>query len=506
MAVLDTEVELKLRLLAPEAWAEVFSVPAVAALLLTSPQDERLESWYYDTEEGDLQEAGLAYRIRLERGRWVATVKADSSAAGGLHERREWNVTVDGPEPRYDYFRETEAGQLLTATGCGAPLTPRFSTVFDRRRADVALGDSRIEVAADRGAILAGGREEAIAEVELELKAGSAAAVLALGAELARQLPLAVEPRSKYHRALVLAGLDEGFGPVVTPPLDPEDAVVPAVRGLVAVQIHAVLAAYEFFTANGKEAEALHRLRVELRRLRSLIAFAKPLTDQTEYEAWQSELRALSRATHDLREADVIGEAWREMLAARAPLAPPPWLAMLLATERDKLLADLHGNLGQGRVTGSLLAFWAWLADDRSLRPCDDNLKDYAASRLGSWLDDMRSAGKDVGLDDTAALHSLRIEGKKLRYVLESLPLDDRRTRLLVARLGRLQDCLGLVHDAALIDAAMERWMSDHASRIVHRDAGMLMGWMTRLSNEAVGDFAAAWKRFRRAAKRWQKE
>ncbi|MDR7866995.1 MAG: CHAD domain-containing protein [Sporomusaceae bacterium] len=506
MPGLDTEVELKLRLLAPEAWAGVFAAPAVAALLLTPPEDEHLESWYFDTAEGDLQEAGLAYRIRLEGDRWVATVKADGSSAGGLHERREWNVTVDGPEPSYDYFRATEAGPLLTAAGGGAPLTPRFSTVFDRRRADVAVGDSRIEVAADRGTILAGGREEAIAEVELELKDGAAAAVLALGAELARQLPLAVEPRSKYYRALVLAGLDEGFGPVATPPLDPEDAVVPAVRSLVAGQIHTVLTAYAFFAANDKNAEALHLLRVELRRLRSLAAFAKPLADPAEYEAWQSELRALSRATHDLREADVIGDAWREMLAARAALAPPPWLEMLLATERDKLLAELNANLGQGRVTGTLLAFWAWLADERSLRASDLTLEDFAVSRLGGWLEEMRMAGKDIGLADTAALHRLRIEGKKLRYVLESLPFNDRRTRLLVARLRRLQDCLGQVHDAVLVDAAMGRWMSEHASRIVHRDAGMLMGWMTRLNVEAGGEFAAAWKRFRRAAKRWQKE
>ncbi|MDT8902490.1 CHAD domain-containing protein [Anaeroselena agilis] len=506
MPGLNTEVELKLRLLAPEAWEGVFAASAVAEMLLTPPQDEHLESWYFDTAEGDLQEAGLAYRIRLEGGRWVATVKTDGSAAGGLHERREWNVTVDGPEPSYDYFRATEAGPLLAAAAGDAPLEPRFSTVFDRRRADVAFADSRIEVAADRGMILAGGREEAIAEVELELKEGSAAAVLALGAELARQLPLAVEPRSKYFRALVLAGLDEGFEPAAPALVEPEDAVVPAVRSLVAGQIHTVLDTYAKFTADDKDIERLHRLRIELRRLRSLVAFAKPLAEPTGYAAWQSELRALSRATHDLRETDVIGEVWEEMLAARTPLAPPPWLAMLLATEREKLVAELKANLGdQGRITGTLLAFRSWLADERSLQPRDLSLEDFAASRVGGWLDDMRTAGKDIGLEDAAALHQLRIEGKKVRYVLERLPFEDRRTSMLVARLRKLQDCLGQVHDAVRIDTVMGRWMSEHASRTVHRDAGLLMGWMTRLRVEAGGEFAAAWKRFRRAAKRWRK-
>jgi hypothetical protein len=51
----------------------------------------------------------------------------------------------------------------------------------------------------------------------------------------------------------------------------------------------------------------------------------------------------------------------------------------------------------------------------------------------------------------------------------------------------------------------MVRWMDAHASRAVHRDAGLLTGWVARLRVETGGEFAAAWKRFRRAAKRWRK-
>jgi hypothetical protein len=178
---------------------------------------------------------------------------------------------------------------------------------------------------------------------------------------------------------------------------------------------------------------------------------------------------------------------------------------MLLATDRKRLLAELHGALGQGRLIGTLLAFWAWVASDGSLRSDGRTLAVFAADRLTGWLEEMRAAGKDVGLGDAAALHRLRIEGKKVRYALESLPFADRRTRLLTARLRRLQDCLGQLHDATLIDAAMVRWMDAHASRAVHRDAGLLTGWVARLRVETGGEFAAAWKRFRRAAKRWRK-
>ncbi len=501
----DTELELKLRLLAPEAWAAVFASPALAAPA-TAPKDEHLETWYFDTADGYLQEAGLAYRIRLEGGRWTATVKADEAVGGGLHQRREWNVPVDEPNPSYAYFQGTEAGPLLADAGEGEPLVLRFSTIFDRLKADVVAADgSRIEVAVDRGTIFAGGHEEAIAEVELELKEGSPAAVLVLGAELVRQLPLAVESRSKYYRALVLAGLDNGADPLVRPPSAPEGAALTGVKNLIAGQLGVVFAAYEAFGADRRDAEALHRLRVQLRRLRSLLSLAKPLAEPQGYERWQQELGALSQATHSLREADVAALAWEELQASCPPLTPPPWLGLLLATEREKLAAGLDEALSKGSLAGSLLAFWAWLAEEGSLRPVDESLGDFAAGRLTGWLEELRAAGRDVDLRDVTGLHRLRIEGKRIRYVLESLP-QDRRAKVLLARLKRLQDCLGQLHDCLLAGAAMDGWLSRHASRVVHRDAGLLVGWMTRRGVEAAAEFGPAWKRFKRAARRWEKE
>jgi inorganic triphosphatase YgiF len=506
MPGLDTEVELKLRLLAPADREGVFGAPALAERLATPPRDEHLETWYFDTAAGGLQDAGLAYRIRLEGGRWSATVKADGVSAGGLHQRREWTVDVDGPEPGYDYFAATEAGPLLTMAGEDEPLELLFRTVFDRRRADVAAGDSLIEAAVDVGTIFAGGREEAIAEVELELKAGSAADVLALGAELVRQVPLAVEPRSKFHRALALAGLDEGSGRLPAPRPEPEDAAPEGVRSLIVGQLGAVFDAYEAFAADRTKPESPYRLRVQLRRLRSLVSLAKPLLAAEGCERWQEELRALSWATHGVREADVAGAVWGQMLAACRPLVPPPWLGLMMATERDRLVAEADAALGQGRLTATLLDFWAWLEGGKAFRPTDRTLAAFVADRLAGWLDEMRETGKDISLADTDGLHRLRVAGKRVRYVLESLVAADRRTKVLVARLRRLQDCLGHIHDAATIGAAMDRWLSEHASRVVHRDAGLLIGWTARLGVEARGEFAPAWKKFRRAARRWRKD
>lgn len=506
MSASDIELELKLRLVTPGDWTKVFETAALAPHLTAPPQDEHLESWYFDTADGALRQAGLAYRIRLEGGRWLATVKADDTSAGGLHIRREWTVPVAEPDPAIAHFSDCEAGPLLAAAVDDDPLALQFSTIFDRRKVEVTVADgSRVEVAADRGLIVAGDREETFAEVELELKEGTAAAVLGLGAALAGELPLVVESRSKYLRALILAGLADAAAITATPDPDPASPAFSGVRTLIVSQIHQVLAAYETFCQDSEQAETLHDLRITLRRLRSLLSFAKPLTDPRDYASWREELRVLSRTMNSLRETDVIRATWQAMTDGLPALTPPPWLGLLLTTERSRQTGKLDAALVQGRLTAVMLALWAWVAAEDSLATGDLPLSSFAAMQIRDWLSGMRADGRDFTPDALAALHRLRIQAKKLRYVLDALPLKDRRTRQLALRLKKLQDSLGIIRDSQTMRAVMGDWMGRHASRVVHRDAGMLIGWTARMEAEAHDDFGRVWKRFKRAARRWEK-
>lgn len=502
-----TELELKLRLPSAAAGDHIFVQPPLADLLSELPHDERLEAWYYDTADGALRELGLAYRIRLEGGRWIATVKIDKAASGGLHERREWNVVIDQPEASLDHFADTEAEPLLAEAAENAPLVRLFATIFDRRKATVVTADgSMVEVAFDRGEIVAGDRREAIAEIELELKSGNPAAVLALGGELAAGLPLAIETRSKYARALVLAGLGTAIGPRFTPPAADAPATA-ALASMLGNQAALILAAYEDFRQKSGDCETVHRLRVQLRRLRSLLAFAKPLIEPPAYEKWQTKLQTLSRTMNPLREADVIAATWLSLTAGgRLTLTPPPWLGLLLADERERLAKETAALLEEARPTAVLLDFRAWTMSDGLPAAGEQPLASFAADRLAGWLTAMKEAGKDLDWDDVPRLHQLRIQSKKIRYVLESLPRQGRKTRLLILRLKELQDYLGQRVDTLTISQAMNSWMSQHASRVVHRDAGLVIGWSCRQGLEAGQSFAGAWQRWRRAARRWLKD
>ena len=61
------------------------------------------------------------------------------------------------------------------------------------------------ELALDRGVLLGGNREQALCEVEVELKSGTDAAAIVLAQALAARYDLKSESKSKFRRAMNLA-------------------------------------------------------------------------------------------------------------------------------------------------------------------------------------------------------------------------------------------------------------------------------------------------------------
>lgn len=167
-----------------------------------------MEAVYFDTPQKALNAQRIAYRVRREGNKYIATVKSGGSSKGGLHERREWNVEVKSCEGDISVFMDTDIWPKLQEVAASQPLAPLFVTAFKRLTLEISTNDGAvIEVAADQGEILAGEKQSPILEIELELKSGEPGGLLKLGAELTKEYPLLLEWRSKYYRAMELAGL-----------------------------------------------------------------------------------------------------------------------------------------------------------------------------------------------------------------------------------------------------------------------------------------------------------
>lgn len=169
-----------------------------------------MKAIYFDTEEKDLLRKEMAYRVRYEDGRIIATLKWGGSAEDGLHVRGELNVPVDEEfikNPQAEIFQGSAIyDEILQAVG-EKKLIPVMKMEFVRKQVQVDTGKSISVVSYDEGEIQTDKGNAPISELEIELYSGDQQDMIALGTELATRYNLKAGNKSKFQRGLELLGL-----------------------------------------------------------------------------------------------------------------------------------------------------------------------------------------------------------------------------------------------------------------------------------------------------------
>lgn len=196
---MSQEIELKLAV-DQEGLAALPELPLLAD---TAEPPLSLVNTYFDTPDGALERARVALRIRQIGERCLQTLKTSGAGSGGLSQRGEWEWPIAGPELDLEGLAALPPMHDLDRATLNA-LAPAFRTDFQRRTWQLRLADSHIELALDRGEIVAGQRRAEICELELELKAGKVAALWQLAEQLAEQLALRPSQTSKAARGAAL--------------------------------------------------------------------------------------------------------------------------------------------------------------------------------------------------------------------------------------------------------------------------------------------------------------
>ena len=166
-----TEVEIKLQVTDETTWGSIVAYVKNMPELV-SCQRLALAANYFDTIDGSLHKEQLAYRVRKENTEWVATIKGRGEVVNGLHRRFEWNVPVENGSPNLSVFGHIAIDQDLLQKIAKAKLIPIVQTEFIREVCLVKWAGSEIEIALDRGEIIANSKKVPILEIELEIKNG----------------------------------------------------------------------------------------------------------------------------------------------------------------------------------------------------------------------------------------------------------------------------------------------------------------------------------------------
>ncbi|WP_164919653.1 CHAD domain-containing protein [Hansschlegelia zhihuaiae] len=450
----DHEIELKF--VVPEGVLKGLSA-RLAALEGAAKRGRaaRLVSVYFDTEDHALQAAGISFRIRRRgRGR-VQTIKKDAGGAG-LYDRLELERPVRSEEPSLTNEESAAIAEML-----GGPLypdhtlAPIFVTTVKRTIFDVARGEAEIEIALDEGIVEAAGRSASFHELELELKAGDAAALFAVAREAAGGTPFRLGVMTKSARGYALlegkerSSYKEQDSPIVSG-MDVEAAFRAVVSDC--------LAQYrlnEDLLLDKPGSKAIHRARVGLRRLRSAFTLFKAVISDQRSEAIAAEVKWLAGSLGDARDLDVFrgrlpegDEIGAEGLAARTEAhrqdAYREALGAIRSTRAPALLLDL--------VEWTTIGDWRSNPETAEARAAP--IERLAAEILDKRLKKLRKSGHGLSHLSPEERHKARIAAKKLRYACGFFGAlyDERaakRRDAFIELMTDLQDELGALNDIA---------------------------------------------------------
>ncbi|MFV0474511.1 MAG: CHAD domain-containing protein [Pikeienuella sp.] len=464
-----SESELKL-VIDAETGKTLWRRARAAGLTGAAPRPRLLRSVYFDNADHALRRARIALRLRRDGRRWLQTVKAKGEIHGGLSRTEESETPAPGGRLDLALIADGDLRariETLTASG----LAPVCETEIRRASGVVALAGTRAELAVDSGEIIAGERRAALHEAEIEHLDGPLSGLFEIARALFPEGGLKFSRISKSQRGYLLAeeggiGLEAAPRNAVPAPVGPgmtaEEAAQAALR-----ECLDQIAANGAATLESDDPEAVHQLRVGLRRLRSVFDIFGPAIAGKEAARLEGEANWLAGAAGHLRDLDVVAT---ELVARESKAAgdDPGFralgaaMAAAAAAERRALRQTLRSQRMQAFLL-DLAQFSecrGWLSPDdigQTARLAAD-VKILARDALDqAWR---RARRRARGLEDLdiEARHDLRKALKKLRYTVEFLSELYSRKKYLSyqKKLKLLQDTFGDLNDAAMVAALFD--------------------------------------------------
>jgi CHAD domain-containing protein len=474
---------------------------AISPVVEGEPVRQRLAAMYFDTVDLRLAAAGLTLRRRSggDDAGWQLTVPAGRDARS----------QVRLPVGRGARTVPKELQRMVWAQSLGSALGPVAEIVTDRtvRRLVDVTGHVVAEVADDRVTarrLLPTGGPQDVAgaatswrEIEVEFGEGSGDVLSAVDARLRERGVLEAPDASTLAQVLELR---RGDGAGDEPPLSVKTPAGDALLAHLREQVKQIRR--QDLPVRLDAPDAVHKMRVATRRLRSALTTFKRLFDPDVARPLRGELKWLAGELGAARDAEVMRDRVRAAVARdgvdrrTASGAADAELGQAYRTAHDRVLADLDGD----RYHGLLVAL-----DELVSSP---PMTERAAGKAGKVLPrlvarsfaDVRTVvaqaeATPAGHEREELLHDARKDAKRARYAGESVSQIFGKEAVAFAKaMEDVQEALGEHQDSVL---TRER-LRDLARTTSSTEAAFLYGRLHALEEAGAGEtqrhFDAAWK------------
>ena len=493
---MGSEIELKLEV-PPQGIRKLRRLRSLRNGSAKRAQEKDLVSVYFDTPKHKLRRKGMSLRVRHIGDKRIQTLKANGQWAAGLSQRDEWEKPIKRDTPDLRAVRRTALAPLLSKKFEHA-LKPVFETRVHRAVLPLHRGDSRIELTLDQGQVRLGRKSTPISEVELELKGGRPADLLALARDLWQRVPARFAVRSKADRGYdLIDGRPVAAVRAQKITLAPNATEAQAFRTIALACTHQV-AANEAAVSAG-DPDGVHQMRVGLRRLRAAIAvFSDLLLDDAQTAAIKAELKWLTDELGPARDLDVYIRATIKPLQPTLP-AQDKVDALLHALEarRGEAFRRAKKAVGSARYRALMLDTLGWIVDGPWSRTGDELVQarrdrratDFAREEITRRARKARKQAGKIAKLDPHHRHKLRIAVKKLRYAIGFFASlfagrkAQKRLRRFAGELKALQDCLGALNDIVVHD----RLAGEFVHTDVRRDCAFAIGLVSGRDQSRIG-------------------
>ncbi|MBO2449088.1 CYTH and CHAD domain-containing protein [Actinomadura barringtoniae] len=457
MAMNHLEIERKYDADADFAVPEMDGLPGVAET--EPPKVHRLSATYFDTEDQRLASYGITLRRRRggEDAGWHLKIPAGPDSRNELR----------APLGRAQVVPAKLAG-LVAAYVRGASLRP--IAVLETVRTEIRLLDDRgvplAELADDlvTGRVMGQDGESSWREVEVEL--GEAGGLDFLKAAEKRLKKAGARPASSGSKLGRLLGRE------------PDevrkggDTAGDAVVGYLAEQVAALLR-YDP-RARLAEFDAVHRMRVATRRIRSALQSYRAIVDRKHTDEVRAELKWLAEELGAVRDLEVLRMHFTARLEEVGEPAEQDWLKSI-GRHEEAAYRRLNVVLKEPRYFALLDALDALVAEppltERAEKGATVELPKLVKRSWKRLVKAHRAVANAEHVEE--ARHEMRKSAKKARYAAElAVPVLGQAAKDVAKNAKRVQEVLGDYQDGVI---AMDH-LRDAATRVTERSEAFTIG------------------------------